>query len=81
MSGLVWSPQKTESLEGQMALEVSITFHDNSVLIVTLIGEILTDFCKHNTDDALDANQRPGKPEFLLLVSMAIITSSAVKKI
>lgn len=64
-----------------MALEVSVTFHDNSVLIVTFIGQILTDFCKHNTDDALDANQRPGKPKFLLFVSMTVITSSAAKRI
>lgn len=60
---------------------MSITVHDNSALIVTFTGQILTDFRKHDTDDALDANQRPGKPEFLLFVSMTIITSSAAKRI
>lgn len=54
--------------------------HDTSVLIKTFMRPILTDLCKHNTDYALDADQRPGKPELLLLVSMTVITSSAAKQ-
>lgn len=41
---------------------------------------ILTDPCKHNTDNALDADQCPGKPELLLFVSMTVIASSAAKQ-
>lgn len=46
---------------------------------MTSAWSILTDLCKHNTDDALDAYQRPGKPELFLFISMTIITSSAAK--
>lgn len=47
---------------------------------MTLLRLILTDLRKHNTDNALDADQRPGKPELLLFVSMTVITSSAAKQ-
>lgn len=41
---------------------------------------ILTDLCKHNTDNALDADQCPGKPELLLFVCRTVITSGAAKQ-
>lgn len=47
---------------------------------MTFMRLILTNLCKHNTDNALDADQCPGKPELLLFVSMTIITSSAAKQ-
>lgn len=54
-------------------------FIDTSVLITMFMRPLLTDLCKHNTDYTLDADQRPGKPELLLFVSMTVITSSAAK--
>lgn len=47
---------------------------------MTFMRPGLTDLCKHNTDYALDADQRPGKPKLLLFVSMTVITSSAAKQ-
>lgn len=41
---------------------------------------ILTDLCKRDADNALDADQRPGKPEPLLFVSMTVITPGAAKE-
>lgn len=46
---------------------------------MTFMRLILTDLCKHNTDNALDADQCPGKHEPLLFVSMTVIASSAAK--
>lgn len=46
---------------------------------MTFIKQILTDLCKHNADNALDAHQRPGKLKFLLLVSLTIIPSGSAK--
>ena len=48
-----------------------MTFHTSFLM------QILTNLSKQNADDALDADQCPGEPEPLSLVSMTIISSSA----